>query len=48
MYKRQGMKSENDKLKKVKFLKGIKLSGILSSIKEVTKDRAKVSEKIKE
>jgi len=33
------LKSENDKLKKVKFLKGIKLSGILSSIKEVTKDK---------
>jgi methylmalonyl-CoA mutase cobalamin-binding subunit len=42
------IKGENDKLKKVKFLKGIKLSGILSSIKEVTKDRTKVSEKIKE
>ena len=41
------IKSENDKLKKVRFLKGIKLSGILSSIKEVTKDRARVSEKIK-
>ena len=42
------IESQRDKLKKVKFLKGIKLSGILSSIKEVTKDRAKVSEKIKE
>mgnify|MGYP002399645807 CR=1 FL=1 len=40
------IKNENDKFKKVKFLKGIKLSGILSSIKEVTKDRARVSEKI--
>lgn len=41
------IKSENDRLKKVKFLKGIKLSGILSNIKEVTNDRARCSEKIK-
>ena len=41
------IKSENDKLKKVIFLKGIKLSGILSSIKQVTKDNARLSEKIK-
>jgi hypothetical protein len=41
------IKSENDKLKKVKFLKGTKLSGILSSIKEATKDRARASVKIK-
>ncbi len=33
------IKSQNDKLKKVKFLKGIKLSGILPSIREVTKDK---------
>jgi methanogenic corrinoid protein MtbC1 len=32
------IKNQNDKLKKVKFLKGIKLSGILPSIREVTKD----------
>ena len=38
---------KNDKLKKVKFLKGIKLSGILPSIREVTKDGPKVSETIK-
>ena len=41
------IKNENDKLKKVKFLKGIKLSGILPSIREVTKDRPKASETIK-
>lgn len=41
------IKNENDKLKKVKFLKGIKLSGIMSSIKEVTKDSEKGSGKIK-
>jgi methanogenic corrinoid protein MtbC1 len=41
------IKSQNDKLKKVKFLKGIKLSGILPSIREVTKDGPKVSETIK-
>jgi methanogenic corrinoid protein MtbC1 len=34
---------KNDKLKKVKFLKGIKLSGILPSIREATKDRPKLS-----
>lgn len=32
------------KNKKRKFLKGIKLSGILASIEEVTKDGLKVSE----
>lgn len=41
------IKSQNDKLKKVKFLKGIKLSGILASIREATKDRPKLSETIK-
>jgi methanogenic corrinoid protein MtbC1 len=41
------IKNQNDKLKKVRFLKGIKLSGILPSIREVTKDEAKVSETIK-
>jgi methanogenic corrinoid protein MtbC1 len=41
------IKSQNDKLKKVKFLKGIKLSGILPSIREATKDRPKLSEAIK-
>jgi cobalamin-dependent methionine synthase I len=40
------IKNQNDKLKKVKFLKGIKLSGILPSIKEVTKDGPKISETI--
>jgi methanogenic corrinoid protein MtbC1 len=40
------IKNQNDKLKKVKFLKGIKLSGILPSIREVTKDGPKVSETI--
>ena len=40
------IKSRNDKLKKVKFLKGIKLSGILPSIREATKDRLKLSETI--
>ena len=33
--------------KRVKILKGIKLSGILSRIKEVTKDGPKVSEGIR-
>ena len=41
------IKSQNDKLKKVKFLKGIKLSGILPSIREIIKDGPKVSEGIK-
>ena len=41
------IKNQNDKLKKVKFLKGIKLSGILASIREATKDRPKLSETIK-
>ena len=41
------IKSQNDKLKKVKFLKGIKLSGILPRIREITKDGPKVSETIK-
>jgi methanogenic corrinoid protein MtbC1 len=41
------IKSQNDKLKKVKFLKGIKLSGILPSIIEITKGEPKVSETIK-
>jgi methanogenic corrinoid protein MtbC1 len=41
------IESQRDKLKKVKFLKGIKLSGILPYIKEVTKDKPKVSERIK-
>ena len=41
------IKSQNDKLKKVKFLKGIKLSGILPSIRKVTKVGPKVSETIK-
>ena len=41
------IKSQNDKLKKVKFLKGIKLSGILPSIIEITKGGQKVSETIK-
>ncbi|CAN5424744.1 hypothetical protein BH18THE1_BH18THE1_05090 [soil metagenome] len=41
------IKRQNDKLKKVKFLKGIKLTSILSSIKEVTKDGPKASEGIK-
>jgi len=40
------IKKQNDKLKKVKFLKGIKLSGILPSIREVTKDGPKISETI--
>jgi len=40
------IKNQNDKLKKVKFLKGIKLSGILPSIREVTKDGPKISETI--
>ncbi|MGV8106768.1 MAG: cobalamin B12-binding domain-containing protein [Nitrososphaerota archaeon] len=40
------IKSQNDKLKKVKFLKGVKLSGILPSIREATKDRPKLSETI--
>ena len=42
------IKNQNDdKLKKVKFLKGIKLSGILPSIREVTKVARKVSKTIK-
>ena len=41
------IKNQNDKLKKVKFLKGIKLSGILAGIKEVAKDGVKGSETIK-
>ena len=41
------IKGQNDKLKKVKFLKGIKLSGILPSIIEITKGGQKVSETIK-
>ena len=41
------IKSQNDKLNKVKFLKGIKLSDILPSIREVTKVGPKVSETIK-
>jgi methanogenic corrinoid protein MtbC1 len=41
------IESQRDKLKKVKFLKGIKLSGILPYIREVTKDKPKVSERIK-
>ena len=41
------IKGQNDKLKKVKFLKGIKLSGILPSIIEITKGGPKVSETIK-
>jgi len=41
------IKSQNDKLKKVKFLKGIKLSGVLPSIIEITNGGPKVSETIK-
>ena len=41
------IKSQNDKLKKVKFLKGIKLSGILPCIREVIKGGRKVTETIK-
>lgn len=41
------IKNPNGKLKKVKFLKGIKLSGILPSIREVIKEGTKVSETIK-
>jgi MerR family transcriptional regulator, light-induced transcriptional regulator len=41
------IKNQNDKLRKVKFLKGIKLSGILPSIREVTKVTPKVSKTIK-
>ena len=41
------IKNQNDKLKKVKFLKGIKLSGILPRIREVTKVAPKVSKTIK-
>lgn len=41
------IKNQNDKLRKVKFLKGIKLSGILPSIREVTKVAPKVSKIIK-
>ena len=36
------IKDQKNDLKKVKFLKGTKLSGILSSIKEVTKARTKI------
>lgn len=38
------IKGQNDRFKKVKFLRGITLSGILPSIREVTKDRAKLGE----
>jgi methanogenic corrinoid protein MtbC1 len=41
------IKNQNDKLKKVKFLKGVKISGILPIIREVTKSKPKVSETIK-
>jgi methanogenic corrinoid protein MtbC1 len=41
------IKNYNDKLKKVKFLKGIKLSGILPSIREVTKVAPRVSKTIR-
>jgi methanogenic corrinoid protein MtbC1 len=41
------IESQRDKLKKVKFLKGIKLSGILPYIREVAKDKPKVIERIK-
>jgi methanogenic corrinoid protein MtbC1 len=41
------IKNQNDKLKKVKFLKGIKLSGILPSIREVTKVAPKIGKPIK-
>jgi MerR family transcriptional regulator, light-induced transcriptional regulator len=42
------IKNQNDdKLKKVKFLKGIKLSGILPNIREVTKHKPKVGNTIK-
>lgn len=41
------IKSQNDKLKKVKFLKGITLSDILPSIREATKDGPKLSETIR-
>lgn len=41
------IKNQNDKLRKVKFLKGIKLSGILPIIREVTKVAPKVSKIIK-
>ena len=36
------IKDQKNELKKVKFLKGTKLSGILPSIKEVTKSRTKI------
>jgi methanogenic corrinoid protein MtbC1 len=36
------VKYQKNELKKVKFLKGTKLSGILPSIKEVTKTRTKI------
>jgi methanogenic corrinoid protein MtbC1 len=36
------IKDQKNELKKVKFLKGTKLSGILRSIKEVTKARTKI------
>ena len=42
-----GIESITINSQKVKFLKGIKLSGILPSIREVTKDRPKLSETIK-
>ncbi|HJY10848.1 MAG TPA: cobalamin-dependent protein [Nitrososphaeraceae archaeon] len=41
------IKNQNDKLKNVKFLKGIKLNGILPNIREVTKQGPKVSKIIK-
>ena len=41
------IKNQNDKLKKVKFLKGIKLSGILPNIREVTKHGPIVTKTIK-
>lgn len=41
------IKSQNDKLKKVKFLKGTTLSGILPSVRVATKDGPKLSETIK-
>jgi methanogenic corrinoid protein MtbC1 len=41
------IKNQNDKLRKVKFLKGTKLSGILPIIREVTKVAPKVSKTIK-
>ncbi|HXV88254.1 MAG TPA: cobalamin B12-binding domain-containing protein [Nitrososphaeraceae archaeon] len=41
------IKSQNDKLKKVKFLKGTTLSGILPSVRVATKDGPKLNETIK-